>query len=475
MKRSSRKRKVQQIDSDSSGDDEKEATGKQVTSKVVQLSCPDPKDAQEKAVPEPKAPMPRPHTAYNAKLNQMLHRQRQAKRKSFEERNTKAEEPMEEKREKPNLLGNIIGAQAVMFKEKAATAKATAAFTIEQKNVDPAHCQHYGEYNGEVIQEVAQPLTPEDLMQQPHGNVSYRMWNLRRKESSQQNGGDIKVMVRCKTHAIRQEMKSRHQTYTVSTKMERLADYGAEAVTRSEIAREWISTMVRPGSKLLRLRVDAVNSAGRAQETRDLKQLTKDGFAVNFQPAEQLGYLHTLFGSLVKLQPGQYVMRHNKQTGPFVKLERAVGESESKGSRGGCYDFFSAYNSVHANDDMPESSIPAVNKLDFGVLLPWQKEEKRVPGMFQPKDAQKFSPGNGRGRGRGRGVRGWRGQQKGAGRGGEGIDIPDIDPSAIPGNGRGRGRGRGRGVRGWRGRQKGAGRGGGEEGTDVPDMDLSAI
>ena len=66
-------------------------------------------------------------------------------------------------------------------------------------------------------------------------------------------------------------------------------------MTQSELAREWISAMVRPGSKLMRVRVDAVTSAVKAIELKTLQQLTKDGLPLGFKPAEQLGNLHSIF------------------------------------------------------------------------------------------------------------------------------------------------------------------------------------
>jgi len=42
---------------------------------------------------------------------------------------------------------------------------------------------------------------------------------------------------------------------TISCKLEKQADLGAAAMTRSELAREWIAALVRPESKLTRLRI----------------------------------------------------------------------------------------------------------------------------------------------------------------------------------------------------------------------------
>ena len=66
-------------------------------------------------------------------------------------------------------------------------------------------------------------------------------------------------------------------------------------MTHSELAKEWISVMVRPGSKLVRLRIDSGTGAVKATEHKTLQQLTKDGVPLGFRPAEQLGNLHSLF------------------------------------------------------------------------------------------------------------------------------------------------------------------------------------
>ena len=175
----------------------------------------------------------------------------------------------------------------------------------------------------------------------------------------------ISVLVRSATDGLRYVSKTHCQTYTMSTKLERQPDFGADSLTKSELAREWISTMVRPGSHLLRTRVDALTGSLCAFEMKTLKDLTQDGVALNFRPAEQLGNLHTLFQALGKLEAGQYIMRHDHKMGAFVRVERASTEA-----KGGCYDLHATYNAVIASEDRACKGTPAWNPIDCDVLLP---------------------------------------------------------------------------------------------------------
>ena len=96
------------------------------------------------------------------------------------------------------------------------------------------------------------------------------------------------------------------QRYTISHKVEHQATLGAEVMTRKELADEWISTLIRPGSRLARIRFDPLANVVLAYETKSLKQLTENGAEVGFQPGEALGNLHSLFNDLIaaKLTPG---------------------------------------------------------------------------------------------------------------------------------------------------------------------------
>jgi hypothetical protein len=78
-------------------------------------------------------------------------------------------------------------------------------------------------------------------------------------------------------------------------------------MTRRELANEWISTLLRPGSNLIRLRVDPIEHQVLTFEVKTLKQVTQAGHDVLFKPGETLGNLHSIFSELraAKLSPGE--------------------------------------------------------------------------------------------------------------------------------------------------------------------------
>ena len=65
------------------------------------------------------------------------------------------------------------------------------------------------------------------------------------------------------------------QTYTVDCKLENQTRFGAEIVSQSELAKQWIGTLVRRNSKLARLRVNSSNFSILMAEIKSLKELTK--------------------------------------------------------------------------------------------------------------------------------------------------------------------------------------------------------
>ena len=110
------------------------------------------------------------------------------------------------------------------------------------------------------------------------------------------------------------------------------SEFGAEAVTQSEVAREWISAMVRPGSKVMRVRVDAMTSAVKAIEHKTLQQLTKDGQPLGFKPAEQLGNLHSVFSRYSCLNSASRIIKQFKHKRRLYSGDRLVHFTRSKTS-----------------------------------------------------------------------------------------------------------------------------------------------
>ena len=68
------------------------------------------------------------------------------------------------------------------------------------------------------------------------------------------------------------------------------------------------------------------------------------------------------------------MLRHDERTGAFVEVRRALSDEEKKVP--GCLDLHSPYNSVIATEDLPDKGGgPAWSRLDFDVVLEWQKAQ----------------------------------------------------------------------------------------------------
>ena len=127
------------------------------------------------------------------------------------------------------------------------------------------------------------------------------------------------------------------QRITISSKVEHQSDIGAEVMTRRELADEWISTLIRPDSRLARLRVDPLSNFVLGYEDLSLKQLTSAGNEVGFKPGEALGNLFCLFSNLIgsKLEAGlsgSFSRRSNlRQVLSFAAFYKPLYEPDMKG------------------------------------------------------------------------------------------------------------------------------------------------
>ena len=259
----------------------------------------------------------------------------------------------------------------------------------------------------------------KDYIQPADGtNVNYALWRLRKKvdpnlisKKNQKPPTDesLVVMVRSKFHGARIELphfnppSTVHQLYTVDCKLENQPEHGVEQISKSQLAREWIGTLVRPESRLARMRASSINGSVLMTETKSLKELTNDGRNLDFQPDVTLGNIYTLFSELRKLPDptndggvDRYLLQHDAKSGAFVKVYKAADSCQNTPKHTGKeYDVHLAYN-VHSNET---KSIPQVDSrwvpIDVDVITPHHKQAQRAPGLFAPKEFRHSDKENG--------------------------------------------------------------------------------
>ncbi|TRY73615.1 hypothetical protein TCAL_01867 [Tigriopus californicus] len=304
-----------------------------------------------------------------------------------------------------NVLGDIMSAQTDFLRKDSKVKVTGATLDIEGS---------MQEYKGEFLKRTNIGQVQDYCPPSDGKNVSYRLWNLWNK--SDPGKSILKILIRSSTHGVRREHSPLigvkgplMQRYSLSSKLEYQTQFGASVMTRSEIAKEWIATLARPDSGLVRIRTDALTYNVLLTERKLLKHLTKEGISVDFRPGEQLGVLHTIFSSLKAIaEPGQYLMRHDGKTGAFVRVFKASKEGENSPH---CYNLHDNF-AVKAHEDAQLNV--QFNPIDTNKVTPLHLHQKRVPGIFSPKPG---SSNSGRGRGKKKGRGGPRGRGRGRGRG----------------------------------------------------------
>merc|ERR1712098_564021 len=220
---------------------------------------------------------------------------------------------------------------------------------------------------------------------------------------------------------------------TPSVKLEHQPQFGAEQVSPSQVSKEWISTLIRPNSRLARFRVHPDSRVAMVEE-KTFPQLTQECRNLGVDPSKNLANVYNVLSELTQLSAGQYILQHSGNTGAFCNLLAAQGDSNTAEKSQSKWDLHKIYKTLQP-DHMLQHRVPFC-PIDTNIVTPWHYDNGRVPGTFQPSGVRYDSDdesGGGRGRGGNR-FRGSRG--RGGSRGGRGNGF------------RGRGRKRGNSQRG---------------------------
>lgn len=111
------------------------------------------------------------------------------------------------------------------------------------------------------------------------------------------------------------------QPVTVIPKLEFQLEYGARIPTKSELVKQWTSIFFRPYSCLYRFLMHSCNSEIVMVERCDLNKVSNEAIThYNHNPHLGIGVLYKVFSSLIRLSPGNYLLRHQMDHGPFAAL-----------------------------------------------------------------------------------------------------------------------------------------------------------
>ncbi|KAK7871684.1 hypothetical protein R5R35_009048 [Gryllus longicercus] len=224
-------------------------------------------------------------------------------------------------------------------------------------------------------------------------NVTYRLWKLnceeRQKEDlnekflkGRSSQKELKVLVRCKMDACEYENNQVSPVH-ISCKLEYQAEFGAEKINASTLAREWTGLFFRPEAVLRRIRIDALTEEIIMAERIMLRDISLMALHLHNLKIRRtvLGSLYQVMKELVTLQPGQFLLSHNLQNGPFITIFEHTNRNFD-------YNLHSDYESVNPSL-INKDNIPQWTPIDTNLITLKQLATKQIPATFQPKQRKK--------------------------------------------------------------------------------------
>ncbi|XP_065341129.1 uncharacterized protein LOC135940250 [Cloeon dipterum] len=235
----------------------------------------------------------------------------------------------------------------------------------------------------------AQDLVDYSAAKSGHANRNhvYSLWCLEHKVASKtadsawgRQGCPINLLVRSQCHGFIEGGPAEPPRFVqMGVKLERKPDLGAEALDLAEFTQDWVSMILRPEALLLRTRVDAKTLKVVQVEHKDLKVITKEARAKEFDSVATLGALHSLLSEVMHLQEGRFLLRVNPKGavvhvyGPPLPNHTSINLS---------LDYKSQDDKLVVEK---EHSI----QIDPEVVTPLCLKHQRIPATFLPRKEPK--------------------------------------------------------------------------------------
>ncbi|XP_011708117.1 PREDICTED: little elongation complex subunit 2-like isoform X1 [Wasmannia auropunctata] len=214
-------------------------------------------------------------------------------------------------------------------------------------------------------------------------NVSYNLFMIGPVNFEQTIHGvkKYKILVRTKTDGIEMLSNNKSQPLMLAPKLEHQLEYGAEAITLEEGMHQWASLKFRPNTSLARVRIEASTGEIIQIERHTEMSLSNEIKRLyNVKVENSLSILHNIIDGLSSLTPGQYIMQHIPQSGPFAYVYK-----HTTNDRKTTFDLNSVYcsNKFHT---VPKTPWPRIDNM---LITPSLRCFQRMPAMFFPILRQK--------------------------------------------------------------------------------------
>ncbi|XP_028050349.1 uncharacterized protein LOC105838508 [Monomorium pharaonis] len=188
---------------------------------------------------------------------------------------------------------------------------------------------------------------------------------------------EYKMLVRTKIDGKEMLSNGHLQSLILAPKMEHQLSFGAEATTLEEGLHQWASLKFNPKTSLARVRIAADTSEVIQIEKHTLMSLGVEIKRLyNVKVEDSLSILHNIIEGLSSLTPGQYIMQHIPQSGPFAYVYKQADYRKD------AFDLHTICQSA-TFETTPKTPWPPI---DIMMTTPAIKCFQRMPAMFRPNN-----------------------------------------------------------------------------------------
>ncbi|XP_063421531.1 uncharacterized protein LOC134706486 [Mytilus trossulus] len=203
-------------------------------------------------------------------------------------------------------------------------------------------------------------------------NVTYHLWSL----------GAYNVMIRSGYHGVYKDTQQKVSFIHVSPKMEYQSNYGVEQLTVGEVSKDWASAYVRPNCKIIRARVNPLQSDIVSMKEEELSKMST--ISHGFNPANGFQMLANVFHRLHQCSPGQYLLHHTPGSSE-CQIKNAT-DNHKRGTS--TYDLHMSHFGL-LGGEKDSHQIPWI-PIDTNFIQTRFHKKGRIPATFEPKD---YKPG----------------------------------------------------------------------------------
>lgn len=201
-------------------------------------------------------------------------------------------------------------------------------------------------------------------------NITYHLWSL----------GAYNVMIRSGYHGVYKDPQQKVSFIHVSPKMEYQSNYGVEQLTVSEVSKDWASAYVRPNCKIIRARVNPLQSDIVSMKEEELSKMST--MSHGFNPANGFQMLANVFHRLHQCSPGQYLLHHSPGSSE-CQIKKAT-----ENNKRGTYDLHMNHFGL-LGGEKDSHQIPWI-PIDTNFIQQRFHKKGRIPATFEPRD---YKPG----------------------------------------------------------------------------------